>query len=198
MLSSAAIRVARNTRERHLPGEEGTWVFILGDMTVFAVLFGTYLYYLGKDPELFHASQVELSQPLGLTNTFLLLVSSLFVVTGVRALRQGLARIAQGLFAAAIAGGLGFVVVKYFEYSHHLGDGFKPETNDFWTWYYALTGLHLLHLLAGLGALAFIFLQSRKEKITRNAFVFIEGGACFWHFIDMVWLVLFPFLYLLK
>src|SRR5438093_7048347 len=105
------------TRRRHIPGEAGMWIFILGDMAVFALLFGVYLYYRAADPGLFRSSQAHLNQTFGAVNTLLLLSSSLLVVTAVRALRRGSARVAPWLFAGAFVCGLGFVVNKYLEYS---------------------------------------------------------------------------------
>src|SRR5438093_4046315 len=102
-------------RRRHLPGEEGMWIFILGDMTVFGLLFGVFLHYRAGDPELFRASQQHLNQTFGAVNTLLLLASSLCVVTGVRAVRHGISRVAPWLFATAFACGLGFVLNKYLE-----------------------------------------------------------------------------------
>lgn len=181
---------------RHLPGEEGTWIFIMGDMTVFALLFGVYISARGEDPALFNASQEHLTIAYGAINTLLLLCSSLFVVTAIRAMRNKIAGVAPQLILAAIACGLGFCFIKYLEYSGKLGDGFKPATDDFWMYYYVLTGLHLFHLLLGLGLLTFIFVQSRKPKIELRQFAFVEGGACFWHMVDLLWIVLFPLLYL--
>jgi nitric oxide reductase NorE protein len=190
----------RAERRRHVPGEEGVWVFILGDMAVFALLFGVYLYYRAADPSLFRVSQQGLDQTFGAVNTLLLLASSLFVVTGVRAIRRPAAQVAPRLFAAAFACGLGFVLNKYLEYSDKLSHGIKPATNDFWMYYYVLTGLHLFHLLLGLGVLAFCFVQSRKPALALDPvrFAFVEGGACFWHMVDLLWIVLFPLLYLVK
>jgi nitric oxide reductase NorE protein len=193
---------ARKKAETHMPGEEGTWIFIFGDMTVFALLFGVYLSARAADPALFNASQEHLSQSWGAVNTLLLLTSSLFVVTAIRALRLGIPHIAPKLIAGAFACGVGFAIVKYFEWGHHLSDGFKPATNDFWMYYYVLTGLHFFHLLIGMVLLVFIYTQARKvadapnQLIEPRRFAFVEGAGCFWHMVDLLWIVLFPLLYL--
>jgi nitric oxide reductase NorE protein len=185
-------------RSSHVPGEPGVWVLILGDMTVFALLFGVYLHYRAEDPALFHASQLGLNQTYGVINTLLLLSSSLCVVTGVRAIRHRIAHVAPAMFAAAWLCGLGFVVNKYLEYSDKLAHGIKPATNDFWMYFYVLTGLHLVHLLLGMVVLALCFVQSRRPTLDARRFGFVEGGACFWHMVDLLWIVLFPLLYLVK
>jgi nitric oxide reductase NorE protein len=190
-----AVRSAAET-ERHLPGEEGTWIFILGDMTVFALLFGVYMYYRSNDPALFRHSQQSLNQNFGAINTLLLLSSSLFVVTGIRAIRAHRHTLAPRLFAGAFCCGLGFAFIKYLEYSDKLSHGIKPATNDFFMYYFVLTGLHFFHLLIGMAVLVFLIVQSRKETLDPKTFAFVEGGACFWHMVDLLWIVLFPLLYL--
>jgi nitric oxide reductase NorE protein len=185
-------------RRRHVPGEAGLWVLILGDMAVFALLFAVYLYYRAQDPALFQASQLRINQTFGVLNTLLLLSSSLCVVTGVRALRHRIAHVAPAMCATAWVCALGFVVDKYLEYSDKLSHGIKPATNDFWMYFYALTGLHLVHLLLGMVVLAFCFVQSRRPALDARRFSFVEGGACFWHMVDLLWIVLFPLLYLVK
>jgi nitric oxide reductase NorE protein len=184
--------------KRHLPGEEGTWVFILGDMVVFAVFFATYLYYRSQQPELFNASQLTLKQSYGVINTLLLLTSSLFVVVGIRAIRRQVNNIAPWMFALALLCGLGFSLMKILEYSEKLGLGLTPGTNSFYMYFYVLTGLHFFHLILGMGVLTYLIFRSRAPQLTVRQFAFVEGGACFWHMVDLLWIVLFPLLYLVK
>ena len=190
----------RRKAERHLPGEEGTWVFILGDMTVFALIFAVFVYYRADDPALFRESQQSLNQNFGAINTLLLLTSSLFVVTAVRAVRHNVPRVAPALFAGAFACGLGFSLNKILEYSEKLDAGLKPATNDFFMYFYVLTGLHFFHLLIGMGLLVFLIVLARRardESLSEKQFGYREGGACFWHMVDLLWIVLFPLLYLM-
>ena len=183
--------------ERRVPGEVGAWVFIFGDMLVFALLFCAYLSARREDPQLFRAGQGELAQSYGAINTLLLLVSSLCVVTAVRALRKRVAGLAPRLFVLGFCCGLGFTFVKVLEYSTKIAQGFVPASNTFWMYFYVLTGLHLFHLIIGMGILAFCFIKSRRpERMSRPVFTFMEGGACFWHMVDLLWIVLFPLLYL--
>ncbi|WP_354700213.1 putative cytochrome c oxidase subunit 3 [Paraconexibacter sp. AEG42_29] len=190
----------RGTRptDRRVPGESGTWVFIVGDMTVFAFVFATYLLARAQDPALFAEGQQHLSATVGATNTLLLLLSSLCVVAGVRATGRRRSRAAQRLFGLAALCGLGFAANKYLEYSDKISHGLTPTTNDFWTYYYILTGLHLFHLVVGLGVLAFAIRQVGKPRLTARRYAYIEGGACFWHMVDLLWIVLFPLLYLVR
>jgi nitric oxide reductase NorE protein len=183
---------------RRIPGEEGVWVFILGDLVVFAVFFLTYLYYRGQDKTTFIAAQGALKQSYGVINTLLLLTSSLFVVVAVRAVRQKRPRIASAMFLCAMLCGFGFVVSKCLEYSEKINAGITPSTNSFFMYYFVLTGLHLFHLLMGLAVLAFLFLISKRPRLSARHFALLEGGACFWHMVDLLWIVLFPLLYLIR
>ncbi|HEX4250818.1 MAG TPA: cytochrome c oxidase subunit 3 [Pseudonocardia sp.] len=199
---SETTTAAAERGQRHLPGEEGTWVFILGDMTVFAVFFATYLYYRGQQRALFIESQHSLVQGYGVTNTLLLLTSSLCVVLGMKAVRRRLAgeptRAAPWLFGGALACGLGFSVMKFVEYGQKLAAGITPATNDFFMYYFILTGLHFFHLILGMGVLVFLIRAGRQASMSARQFAFVEGGACFWHMVDLLWIVLFPLLYLVK
>lgn len=185
-------------REKHLPGEEGTWVFIFGDMMIFAVFFATYLYYRGQQRTLFEQSQHALEVAYGVGNTLLLLLSSLFVVIGVRAVRQRRGTLAPAMFVAAMICGLGFSLIKIIEWRGKILHGFTVSANNFFMYYFLLTGLHLLHLLFGMGLLAVLVSAGRQSDITPKRFALIEGAACYWHMVDFLWIVLFPLLYLVK
>jgi nitric oxide reductase NorE protein len=176
----------------------GVWVFIFGDMLIFGVLFVTYLTYRSRHPLLFDHSQESLNQTFGAINTVLLLVSSLFVSMAVRAARRQLRRYARSLIAGAFLCGLAFSGIKIVEYSEKLSHHIHPATNQFFMYYFILTGIHWLHLILGLGVLTVIFILTGKEQPSRHQVAFIEGGACYWHMVDLLWIVLFPLLYLVK
>jgi nitric oxide reductase NorE protein len=183
-------------RVRHLPGEAGTWVFILGDMSVFALLFGILIYYRGKQPHLFHSSQLTLTRGFGVANTLLLLTSSLCVVTAVRAVRAGVRKLPELLLGGALACGLGFTLNKFLEWGGLLSAGHKPATNNFYMYFFVLTGIHFFHLLIGMGVLVALIVLARRPRLSEKQFAFLEGGACFWHMVDLLWIVLFALLYL--
>jgi nitric oxide reductase NorE protein len=183
------------TPTRHLPGEVGVWVFILGDMAIFAVLFVTYLTGRTGDVDLFNSSQSALNPDFGLVNTLLLLTSSLLVVMGVRSVKE---RRGPGawFFLGAIACGLAFSALKVIEYSDKASHGLTPATNDFFMYYFVLTGLHWFHVALGILVLIAMTHFARKDDLTDQQVAFVEGGACFWHMVDLLWIVLFPLLYL--
>jgi nitric oxide reductase NorE protein len=182
----------------HTPGEDGTWIFILGDMTVFSGFFITYLVYRSRSVELFNESSAELTQLYGVINTLLLLTSSVLVDTGLKAIRRRALRVAPRCFTGAFLCGLGFSALKISEYTSKVGRGITPSTNEFWMYFYILTGLHFFHLLIGMAVLVYLMVKSKKELLTVKEFAFVEGGACFWHMVDLLWIVLFPLLYFVR
>lgn len=198
MTAPAAASEARKPGAGHIPGETGIWVFVLGDMTVFAMLFAGFVFYRAEQVELYLQSQAALNQAFGAINTLLLLSSSWFVVMATDAARRDARALAQRLFAAAFLCGAGFGVVKFFEYREKVLQGLTPIANEFYSYYYMLTGLHLLHVLIGMIVLAFVFLRVGAGIRTAQDRVFLEASATYWHMVDLLWIVLFPLLYLMK
>jgi nitric oxide reductase NorE protein len=187
---------------RTVPGEPGVWVFVLGDMVIFAVFFATYLAYRAGDPALFSRSQGELTTAFGAVNTIVLLLSSLLLAAAVRRMRlaswAGPDRRASWLIAGAIALGVVFSIIKIIEYSGEVGRGITPLSNDFFLCYFMFTGVHWFHVLIGLAVLGTILRFSTRTGLTVRQRVFVEGGACFWHMVDLLWIVLFPLFYLAR
>jgi nitric oxide reductase NorE protein len=188
----------RPSRGYHVPGETGIWVFILGDMLVFAIMFATYLYYRGKDVAVFNASQLRLNPDFGLVNTLLLLASSLLVVLAVGVIRAGTHRPARPLILWAIGCGVAFSVLKVIEYSDKIDAGITPQTNQFFMFYFVLTGLHWFHLAIGLAVLGYMYFSARRTALDTKQFAWFEGAGCYWHMVDLLWIVLFPLLYLVN
>ena len=184
--------------KRHIPGEPGVWIFLFGDMVVFGVFFATFMYERAQARELFDDSRHTLSIGIGLTNTLILLTSSLFVVTAMRAIRRSQRGTAQLLLAGALGCGLAFVGFKAIEYTAKVSQGHVPSENNFYLYFYILTGLHLFHVVIGLAVLTLLLNQARKAELSPTRTAFVEGGACFWHLVDLLWIVLFPLLYLVS
>jgi nitric oxide reductase NorE protein len=183
---------------KRVPGEEGTWVFIFGDMLIFAVIFITYLHYRGQQVAMFNESQKNLVGGFGVANTLLLLSSSLLVVVGMRAINRRRSDLAPWMFMGAMACGLAFSTLKIVEYGEKLSAGVTPATNDFYMYYFILTGLHFFHLIVGMVILAAIAWASTRPVNASKKYALIEGGACFWHMVDLLWIILFPLLYLVN
>jgi nitric oxide reductase NorE protein len=201
MNSLEALSNRRSARVRRVPGEVGVWVFIFGDMTVFAVCFASYLYYRGQNRELFDVSQRQLTVGYGLANTLLLLTSSLAVVLAVGAMRGSSARrrwYSVTCLLIAFGCGLAFSALKVLEYGAKLSHGISPASNDFFMFYFVLTGLHFFHLVIGMAVLLALVRLVRRAPLTVMQFAVAEGGACYWHMVDLLWIVLFPLLYLIN
>lgn len=187
------------TTTRHVPGEPGIWIVLFGDMLVFTVLFVVYLHRRGQSETLFATSQGHLNRTYGAINTLLLLSSSILVVFAVRAFRsERLRHMASRLTVAGAAVGACFVIIKAIEYHEKVSAGITPSTNEFFTFYFVLTGLHLGHVVIGLVVLTVLSRLARKPQPTSTHIAFFEGGACFWHMVDLLWIVIFPLLFLVR
>jgi nitric oxide reductase NorE protein len=189
---------AARKSERRMPGEEGTWVFLFGDMIVFGVFFATFMYERARAPELFDESRQTLSITIGLINTLVLLTSSLFVVTAMRAIRTSERAAARLMLIGALICGLAFVGLKAVEYTAKVNEGHTPDQNSFYLYYFILTGLHLFHVLIGITVLVLLLTQAGRTEFSPKRMALIEGGGCFWHLVDLLWIVLFPLLYLVS
>jgi nitric oxide reductase NorE protein len=188
-----------STKALHLPGEPGVWVLICGDMAVFSLFFLTFMAYRNASPALYSQSRGLLNLPLGLLNTILLLTSSWFVATAVGFARRGENSRASLLLIAAMLCGAGFVGVKVIEYYEKLAAGLSVMTSEFFMFYFMFTGIHLLHVIIGLCVLLWLRQRtSGQVRLTAQDMVLIESGATFWHLVDILWIVLFALLYLMR
>jgi nitric oxide reductase NorE protein len=183
----------------HVPGEAGIWIFIFGDMCLYGALFVSFMHDRAKHPDRFNQSAGTLHTSFGAINTVLLLTSSLCVALGVRAVREQIAvKRAPILFRLAFVCGAAFVFNKYLEYSDLISSHHTPGRNTFYTYYFVLTGIHLTHLVAGMCVLVFLRRMSLKDAWQANDIRAIESGASFWHVVDLLWIVLFALLYLVR
>ena len=198
MSVEADVRYGDGATVPRVPGEPGVWALILGEMVVFAILFATYLFYRGREPGTFASAQRALSPAVGVVMTLLLLTASLLVVIGVRAVGNGDTSTAPRAFLAAAGLGAGFAGLKFFDYHERVVHGETSSTNHFFQYYFILTGIHLFHLVIGVGVLGVLARLSAKQPVSAHQFAFVEGAACYWHMVDMLWIVLFPLLYFLR
>jgi nitric oxide reductase NorE protein len=127
-----------------------------------------------------------------------MLSSSWFVAIGVQAARDHNARRVSRYFSLAFLCGLGFVIAKILEYTEKIQAGFVINSNDFFMYYYMLTGIHFMHVLLGMTMLAFFVRYSPQGSFDAVKVRNFESGASFWHVVDLLWVVLFALLYLLK
>jgi nitric oxide reductase NorE protein len=180
----------------HVPGEPELWIFILGDMAVFAVFFGILAVNHALRPALFAMGRTHLNLPFGLANTVVLLTSSYFVASALRAARNGRGDISQRLYQGAILLGVVFAGVKFLEYRAQVEVGEPWIGNDFCMFFFVFTGIHLLHVLIGMLALHLASRRCASRRFSPADLPFLEGAGAYWHMVDAVWVVLFLLLYL--
>jgi len=190
-------RPVSSTKSGHIPGEPGLWVLIFGDLVVFGILFVTYSYSVVTEPEAMRTAQERLGRGMGLLNTILLLSSSWAIAHAVNAARHA-SPMCRRLIVAAVLLGVAFVGVKVVEWSGHISAGDTLNSSSFFTFYFMYTGIHLLHVLIGLGVLTWLALQCDASGAWTGSLALLEGSAVFWHLVDLLWVMLFALLYLLR
>lgn len=193
----SAVAAPARSRAGRIPGEPGLWLFVLGDMAVFAVCFGVLAWVGRGDPVLYATASSRLHVELGAVNTVVLLTGSLTVALAVRTARAGARDRAARLVLLTIGGALVFVGIKVTEYALLLAEGLTPRTNDVWLYYYGFTGLHLAHVTIGLVVLAGVLRLVRRPAPDAHEVSLVECGAGYWHMVDLLWIVLFALLYLM-
>ena len=175
----------------------GMWLFLGTEILLFGGLFAAYAIFRAKYPEMFMEQHVELNKKLGAVNTCILIFSSLTMAMGVSAIQRGKQKATAILLFITIICGLGFGVVKYFEYSAKFHHHIYPDTSIFFSLYFMMTGLHMLHVFAGLLILATLLVLTMKGKFNAQYNTPIEVGGLYWHLVDLIWIYLFPLLYLI-
>ena len=186
----------------------GMWVFLVTEIMFFGGLFMAYLLYRVWYPEAWAEGSLELDIRLGGLNTAVLIASSLTMALGVRAAQTGFPRATVNWLLATIGLGTVFLVVKAFEYAlkfemnHVPGANFQFEgpharqVEIFLSLYFAMTGLHALHMVIGVGLMSVIVWMAYKRRFSPEWYSPVEMAGLYWHFVDIVWIFLFPLLYL--
>lgn len=180
-----------------LSGDVFIWYVIALEMATFCVLFGAFAFTRVRHLELFTASQRQLDLGVGALNTALLLTASWAVARAVQATRAQSRGAALGWLGAGWAFGAGFVGLKLLEYADKAAQGIGLSTNLFFDFYFILTGFHLLHVLAGLLALALTGIGLARQRGGALDSHALETAGAFWHLVDLLWLVLFPLVYVM-
>ena len=181
------------------PGDLAIWFFILAELLAFAVFFAAYAFARAKNPALFDEMQLTLNRDAGAVNTLLLISASWCVARGVHAVvaNNDSARASRWLLGG-LAGGAGFLVVKLFEYAHVFGEGTTLSTNTFYMFYISLTFFHFLHVLVGLFLLLRLARRTRAGLYGPGRMHGLESAAVYWHMVDLLWIMLFPLLYMAR
>lgn len=173
-----------------LPGHPMMWILIASELLAFG---GALIAFSGAriaDPRGFMQAQDHLDRLVGLLNVLVLITSGLFAALAVEATRRSLVARARAMLGVAALFGLVFLAFKAREYGHHIADGFTIDSGTFFQLYYLITGFHALHVVLGLIILAVV--------AARPSVINVETGAAFWHMVDLVWLLVFPVVYLVR
>lgn len=185
------------TQHRSPPGDLAIWFFILAELLVFAVLFLVYAFARRSNVELFDLHQMQLDRNAGLANTLALITSSYFVVRAVSAIRDGRSQVCSRWLWAAFALGALFLLIKALEYRHHFSLGVTLRTNSFYLFYLSLTFFHFMHVMMGMVILAAVAFKAQRGGYSASDYTGVETGASYWHMVDLVWLILFPLVYVM-
>ena len=184
----------------------GMWIFLFSEIVLFGGLFLLYSAYRAKYTADFHNGGQELNLAIAIINTVVLLTSSLTIAVSTTALQKGNRKLSLRCLALTIFFGLMFLVDKYIEWSREIGHGMYPNSPKllsrpdgvkiFYGLYFSMTGLHGIHILAGIILLSIIFSFIRRNKITANDFTKLENAGLYWHLVDVIWIFLLPLFYI--
>jgi len=184
----------RRRRDWSLPGDAAWWMFAGAEFVTLCLFFLAFAVKRADDPVAFEAARQLLDPRYGLVNALILITSGYAVALGVGRLEVAPRTSSRWLLVAA-ALGLAFVAVKGVEYGDKLGEGLTLSSGTFWFFYYFLTGFHFLHVLLGIGFL--VWVARRLPDGGETAAVQARSAGVFWHMLDLVWILLFPLVYLL-
>jgi len=186
-------------------GDFAVWIIIYIELITFAMLFLGYAFSRRADVELFNQSQLVINQTSGFINTMILITSSFFVAKAVQSVKnmtlenyQESNKKASKWLLFALMCGVAFLFVKISEFSHIFNQGINLSTNKFFMFYLLLTGFHFMHVLLGSVILFNLFQKTRVFGYLPDNIRGIESGASYWHMVDLLWIVLFPLIYIIR
>ena len=184
----------------------GMWLFLVTEMVLFGGLFIAYSYMRHRYPAEFHLGGAELNVTLGVINTLVLLTSSLTVVLSIVAIQRGEKKSVMGFLSTTISLGFVFLIIKSFEWAAKFQHGLYPNAPHlatlppgeqvFFGLYFVMTGLHGLHVIAGMAVLTWILRKVAKDEVRQDRYIHLENGGLYWHLVDVIWIFLLPLFYL--
>ena len=175
----------------------GTWAFLASEIMLFGGLISAYIILRSGSAHMAVPPRSMMGVPLATFNTFALITSSVTMVLALAAIQEGNIAKFQRWILCTIGGGLIFLCVKAYEYHHKWEEGITISSNLFGSFYYTLTGLHVIHVTGGLFLMAYILWAGTRGDFTPDSHDRVECAGLYWHFVDLVWVILFPILYLL-
>ncbi len=176
------------------PGGILLWIIIFLELFTFGIALIAMVYSSKEEPEIFHSSRLLLNTTIGAVNTVFLIVSGFCMAQSVAYFKRGSLKKSSLFLKLTMLGGLLFLGLKMFEYFHKIDMGYTMGYNTFFTFYWMLTLFHVIHVLVGLVILVSLQYSLNKSKTTLEN---MESSAAFWHMCDLIWILLFPIIYLL-
>jgi len=201
--------MAEKECQRVLPGDLAIWMFIFAELTVFAIFFFSYSWMHSHNLEMFKAGQENLHPVAGLINTIALITSSYTVALSVFFAKQNKIQLSWRLLSASLLIALIYVFTKSWEYSELINAGYGLSTNNFYMFYFFTTGFHFMHVLLGMLILCIMTVRlraltvgdsvkdNRDTPLSENEMLNLESSASYWHMVDLLWILLFPLVYVL-
>jgi cytochrome c oxidase subunit III len=193
--------------ERRSDGKMGMWLFLCSEIILFGGLFLLYAVYRLKNPDDFHNASLGQSRFWGTLNTCILITSSLLVALSVYFGRRGAAKKTLALLSGTILLGLGFLGIKAYEWTEKITSGIYPGADALLSrpkgemlyhgLYYLMTGLHAVHVFAGISVLAFMSIRVLRAGTRGAPVALLENAGLYWHLVDIIWIFLFPLIYLI-
>lgn len=194
---AAEVTETPNTKDFfYPPGGILLWIIILLELFTFGIAIIIFMYSAGQESAVFETSARQLNITIGSINTVVLLTSGYCMAKCVHLFRRGEVTRSRKQLLATLILGLVFMVLKAVEYEHKAAEGLTLGTNTFFDFYWMLTGFHLIHVATGMVILLWWNLTMQR-KPQGEALGNLEAGAAFWHLCDLIWLLLFPVLYLI-
>ncbi len=184
-------------QEPRLVGDLAVWLIILAEMLAFGIFFLSYAFARTRDVALFNTSQSTLDLSLGGINTALLITGSWCVVRAVRAVKVDACATGVRWMVAALLCGGAFVLIKLTEYNAKWDAGLDLSTNTFYMFYFLITGFHFFHVLAAMVFLGILAVRTAQGNYGSHDHHALETGGAFWHMVDLLWIVLFPLIYVM-
>lgn len=200
----------RSAMHEFVAAKEGIWVFMVTEILMFGGLFVAYFIYHALKPQVFMEGASYLDWKMGAINTFILILSSWTMALSIHQIQKGENQKASRSLIITLLCGAAFMVIKYFEYTHkiHLGllpgkffsfeGAVNPELPLYFGFYYVMTGLHGIHVLTGMCLITWVLIRNNRGDFNSHYYTAVEGVGIFWHIVDLVWIFLFPLLYLVE
>ena len=180
------------------PGDFAIWIFIYAELLVFGIFFLSYAFARSQNVELFNESQLNLNRISGAINTLILITSSYFVVRAVTAIRENNSLLCARWLLAAVMLASAFIGIKLYEFIDKYAEGISLSTNTFYMFYLSMTFFHFLHVIMGMVILIAVMLKAKQGGYSSEEYTGVETGASYWHMVDLVWIILFPLVYVMR